>query len=105
MVVDVTDDLRDAVQVAEPPIDGKRNRRAAFSADKIIKQRCDDGVRLLAVAAEIEDGENVCAPASQVVRVLKQWSYPSGLADSITFAMRPKRKERLGRFARAFPRV
>ena len=63
VVVNVADNLCNAVEVGKTPVDGETNRGAALAADEVIEERQDDGVRLLAVSPKEEDRMDVGGPA------------------------------------------
>ena len=62
VIVNVPDNLCDAVQVRKSPVNGEANGRAAFRADKVIEERRDDRVGLLPIATEEEERMDVGAP-------------------------------------------
>jgi len=62
VIVNVPDNLCDAVQVRESPVNGEAHRRAAFRTHKVIEEWHDDRVGLLPIATEEEERMDVRAP-------------------------------------------
>lgn len=96
VVIDVADDLRNAVEVGKPPVQGETDGSAAFRADKVPEKGRYYRMGLLPISTEEKYRVDVRAPTRKVVRMLEDGRHPGGVADPVANTPRPKWEYRYG---------